>query len=354
MASDPSQPAHDPPPAYLHEGRIEPPEHPERLAPEDTVGRRWGMPALIAWVTLSAFAGALWFAYEQGLRKGMESMPPLIKADTSPAKVPPDHPGGMAVPHQDKEIYERMAGTQQTEEQEERLRPEPERPAPKKELLAAAGKNEVPANATTIPVPPLPKIRDAEAATEPAVEPEAATVQAPESAGEPVAPAENAGEAEAAKGTEAGGLKKATEPAQSVEKAEAKLPPPVPLVPKVTQKAEIAPANTVAETKAASPPQVASISPTAAAATVETGFRVQLGAYRTAAAAEGGWERLREREEALLGSLDYLVRRVDLGEKGIFFRLQAGPLDGPGSARAMCNKLQQRQLGCLVVPPTSR
>ena len=66
MASDIPQPPHDPPPAYLQQGRIEPPQQEEQLKPENSVGRRWGVPALIAWVTLSAFAGAVWFAYDEG------------------------------------------------------------------------------------------------------------------------------------------------------------------------------------------------------------------------------------------------------------------------------------------------
>ena len=297
MASDSAQPPYDPPPAYLRQGRIEPPHQQQHLAPEETVGRRWGVPALIAWVTLSAFAGALWFAYEQGVRTGMETTPPLIKAEKDPVKVPPDDPGGLEVPHQDKEIYERLAGNDTSGQEEATLRPEAERPAPKEQLLAATGKSENFSGPTTIPVPPLPKATDS--------------------------------------GT--GESKSASVNTTGEEGSETKLPPPVPLVPRAPAQA--------ASVQAAKP----SVQQTATAV-----FRVQLGAYRSAEAAEGDWARFSAREESLLGSLDHLIVRTDLGKKGIYYRLQAGPLDGPGAARAMCNKLQQRKLGCLVVRPSAR
>ena len=300
MASNSAQPPHDPPPAYLRQGRIEPPQQQQqRLAPEETVGRRWGVPTLIAWVTLSAFAGALWFAYEQGVRAGMESTPPLIKAEAGPVKVPPDDPGGLEVPHQDKEIYERLAGSETTGQEEATLRPEAERPAPKEQLLAATDKDEDSSSTATIPVPPLPKVTDT--------------------------------------GSSASESASASVDAAGDESAETKLPPPIPLVPKQPSQ--------VAATQAEKP----SVQQTATAV-----YRVQLGAYRSAEAAEGDWVRFSTREESLLGSLDHLIVRADLGSKGIYYRLQAGPLDGPGAARAMCNRLQQRKLACLVVRPSAR
>lgn len=297
MASDTPQPPHDPPPAYLRQGRIDPPQQEERLTPENTVGRRWGVPALIAWVTLSAFAGALWFAYEQGVRKGMETTPPLIKAHAGPVKVPPDDPGGLEVPHQDKEIYERMAGGEESGQEEATLRPEAEKPAPKEELLASTSTEDNSGGTATIPVPPLPKATDTTAAAAESTSAEAETSD--ESAD-----------------------------TQS-EQEEASLQPPVPLVPKETGEQQAEPERVV-------------------------GFRVQLGAYRSAEAAESDWARLSTREESLLGSLDHAIVRADLGERGIYYRLQAGPLEGPGAARTMCNKLQERQLGCLVVRPAAR
>ena len=60
---------------------------------------------------------------------------PLIKADNAPVKMRPEQPGGMAVPHQDKLIYDRLkADTGNTETAAvERLLPPPENPLPRPE-----------------------------------------------------------------------------------------------------------------------------------------------------------------------------------------------------------------------------
>ena len=318
MASDSTQPPHGPPPAYLREGRTESPEQEERSAPEDTVGRRWGVPALIAWVTLSAIAGALWFAYEQGVRKGVETAPPLVKADSGPVKVPPDDPGGLEVPHQDKQIYERMAGGEATEEEEVRLRPEPEQPVPREKLLGSSVADENSVGKAIVPFPPPPKSTDARLGSS--------------SAG----PAAAKTEETAAREPPAGRAVRS--------------PPPVPRVSDETAQ-EPARQPSAAPRR---PQRTEAVQTSASDPAILSSFRVQLGAYRSADAAEGGWNRLIASEESLLGSLDHVVVRVDLGGRGIYYRLQAGPLDGPGAARAMCDRLQQRKLGCLVVRPAAR
>jgi hypothetical protein len=42
--------------------------------------------------------------------------------------------------------------------------------------------------------------------------------------------------------------------------------------------------------------------------------------------------------------------RVDLGDKGVWYRLQAGPLGEP-QARALCEDLKSKKRDCLVVRP---
>tara|TARA_Y100001960_G_C14698141_1_gene840131 strand:+ start:239 stop:1138 length:900 start_codon:yes stop_codon:yes gene_type:complete len=299
MPSGIPQPPQDPLPAYLHQGGTDTPQHEEQLNSENSVGRRWGVPALIAWVTLSAFAGALWFAYEQGVRKSLEVTPPLIKADNGPVKVPPDDPGGLEVPHQDKEIYERLAGGEASDQEEATLRPEAEKPVPKEELLAATSNEENIGRATTIRVPPLPKVSG--------VDPVVAE----------------------AKSVESETVRKTSEPQSN------KVSPPlaVSIVPK-----------SVGSKSSERQKTFASVN----------GYRVQLGAYRSAEAAESDWSRLRTRQKSLLGSLDHVIIRVDLGERGIYYRLQAGLFDGLRAARTICNKLKERRLGCLVARSTAR
>ena len=81
------------------------------------------------------------------------------------------------------------------------------------------------------------------------------------------------------------------------------------------------------------------------------GFRVQLAALRSRAAAEAAWRRLKRANGDLLGALEAEVTRVDLADKGIFYRLRAGPLASAAKAKALCNRLKARNLDCLVVKP---
>jgi cell division protein FtsN len=348
MASD-GPPPHDPPPAYLRQGHIEPPKRADRHPPENTAGRRWGVPALIAWVTLSAFAGALWFAYEQGVRKGMQMTPPLLKADSGPTKVAPESPGGLEVPHQDKLIYERIAGSGEQPVEGEKLRPEPERPASRQEVVAAASQSTPETRRATVPVPPpaLPEIRDVPApargdqsaartsgATAASLPPPPPPIPARETASRAPAASSSAPEVQPppavpqGRAPAAGSATTVTAPVQLVP------PPPAP--------------------RTASPPATgatAAAPAVAPAANIERSYRVQIGSFRDDASAQSEWTRLAGSEEALLGSLDHMVERADLGAKGVFYRLQAGPIDGASAARALCDKLKQRQVPCIVVRP---
>ena len=58
-----------------------------------------------------------------------------------------------------------------------------------------------------------------------------------------------------------------------------------------------------------------------------------------------------ETDADLFGGLRSSVVRVDLGRKGVFYRLQAGPLADEAAARALCSRAKQRKLGCIVVRP---
>ena len=81
------------------------------------------------------------------------------------------------------------------------------------------------------------------------------------------------------------------------------------------------------------------------------GFRIQLVALRSRADAEAAWRRLKRANADLLGALEAEVARADLADKGIFYRLRAGPLASAAKAGALCAELKARNLDCLVVKP---
>lgn len=246
-----------------------------------------------------ALVGVGVFSYKAGERRGAEGVAPVIVAGGGPDKVRPDQPGGMEVPNQDKQIYERLNPDRgQQPSRVERLLPPPEAPmSPPKQAAAAA------------PNPPV-------AAPAPPKVPE---LTPSDSFSKPVAPSSSA-----ASRTEAPPPPQVTKAAPAVQPA----PPP---------------------TSAPMPAEVAkavSTQPSAGGA-----YRVQIAALRTEEDAQKVIARAKKTSGELLSGLTFDVRRADLGERGIYYRVQLGPLADAAAASGLCDKLKDRKLGCLVVRP---
>jgi hypothetical protein len=77
------------------------------------------------------------------------------------------------------------------------------------------------------------------------------------------------------------------------------------------------------------------------------GYRVQIVAVQARADAASEWARISRAHADLLGAFEPYVQEVDLGERGIWYRVQAGPLDR-ADADALCAALQDRDAGCIV------
>ncbi|HYB08393.1 MAG TPA: tetratricopeptide repeat protein [Alphaproteobacteria bacterium] len=81
-----------------------------------------------------------------------------------------------------------------------------------------------------------------------------------------------------------------------------------------------------------------------------TGRWIQLGALRDETTAELSWDRLLRHNDDLLKSVGHAVRRTDLGpDRGIYFRLRAGPFNSIEDARNTCASLKSRKVACFVV-----
>ncbi|MBT4428131.1 MAG: tetratricopeptide repeat protein [Rhodospirillaceae bacterium] len=123
--------------------------------------------------------------------------------------------------------------------------------------------------------------------------------------------------------------------------------------------ADAPPAATSAQTakmaQTAKTPKTANINmqdapkPAADSETPEDGTHVHLASYRSEKDAERGWKSLKKRHEDLLGELSSRVNEVDLGAgKGIYFRVEAGPISNLKSAEDLCKKLKSRKMFCTV------
>ncbi len=290
--------------------------------------------ALIAVGAVIAFGTSIWYAYQYGVNQQVAANPPLIKAEPGPTKLKPDDPGGMAVPDRDKLVYDRVTDSP-PEPRTERLLPPPDEPMAKPDAP-----------------PPPPAVEQA------ANEPKTEAAKDVADATPPPPPAPAAEPATEAAGKETSGQEEL--PAKTVDKlvavAPAAAPPPPASEPKPAAQAEPAkPAAEPPKQAAVSPPpkpQPAAKAPSKPKPEKAAGagsYRVQLASFRTSKAANDAWSKLRKSNISLLRDLTAHVTRVELGQKGTFYRLQAGSFAQEGRARSICTELKARQVDCLVV-----
>ena len=275
----------------------DPNDRPTRPQPRSPLPLRFFAVGFAA-VALAVFFGLIGYTYFSRTGGSGDGPVPLIKADTRPMKTAPDKPGGMDVPHQDKEIYARLnrEAPQAQGTRVERLLPPPESPLPRPRPPEA-------------PAPLAPEIPPAPVLEPP---PNAVEVAPPPPAPAPPRPAE------------------APRPGPTKQAA----PPPAP------------PSQQQAAAPRAAPPAT-----TAPAAGGGSRYRIQLAALRTSEDATREWEKLRRTHMDVLGPLTLNVVRADLGDRGTFYRIQAGPVADEQAAKELCRRLAEKKVGCLVVRP---
>jgi hypothetical protein len=295
---------------------------------DDDYGRR--SPRAAGGVSISVIAGvALGLVVAVGagwylLRGSGVTFTPnavgFIKADPTPYKVKPDDPGGMQVDNQDKLVYDRVAKGQAPARVENLLPPAEEPKAP----------------------PPKPQ--------EPAKVEALPAAEAPTEAAKPETPAADVAKVEPPK----------------PEPAPAPAPEAKPTAPQADPLAAAVAAATAGRESATGPiavtPQAAvpSGEPAAALATPEAetqvaavpgAFQVQLASVLSEQAAMAEWGRISGKNKDLLGALKPAVTKADLGDRGVFYRLRAGPLADKAAADALCASLSSANVGCMVVRP---
>jgi len=87
----------------------------------------------------------------------------------------------------------------------------------------------------------------------------------------------------------------------------------------------------------APPTRVASTNPVPA---VGGGYVVQVSSQKNEADAQASYRALQGKYPNVLGSQSLLVKRVDLGEKGVYYRAFAGPFSSADQATQVCNSLK--------------
>jgi hypothetical protein len=78
-------------------------------------------------------------------------------------------------------------------------------------------------------------------------------------------------------------------------------------------------------------------------------IRIVLASLRTPDEARTEWQRLKKASPDILGKMTADAVRADLGEKGVWYRIEAGSFAQPAAAERVCRELKARHLGCSVV-----
>jgi cell division septation protein DedD len=273
----------DPPPRPVaHEPDSIPP--PPRDSLLMRVNRRRGqiLTVMVSIAAIASFGSVVWWAHNQDVKAGGRGLEPLVvQAPATPSRVKPENAGGLSVPNQDKEVFNRLQPNA-VPSQPEKLLPGPTTPR-----LPAGG---------ILPTPAAPK-PDTEVATKTPTPLQSATPAA-------VTP---------------GG------------------PTPAPAV------VEPKPAAT-----SESGPSIASLIDNMSGPTA--GWRVQVASVKNEDVAKSTWARLQSAHGDVMANLRMQAVRVDLGDKGVWYRVQAGPLDEK-QAQTICSTLKSRKADCVTVPP---
>jgi outer membrane biosynthesis protein TonB len=290
---------------------IEIPDRPavaSRAAPSPATRKRIFLCGGIAAVALLVIVmmALLWSGERHEVARAPADAP-LIKAEDQPIKVAPESPGGMDVPNRDILVYGRMQGTPGDKPVVERLLPEPEQP------LAPPASPPRPPHTASAPVPlPVESPLNSE---QPTIEasPAAPPVAAPQPSWSPQTPTKSSA------------------------------PPPAPPI-------KSAAGSQVAQAKIPTAPAAAAKPAQPGKPAKSSSVQLQLFSSRSAEEARSAWARLKDKNGDLLGALSPTVARADLGDRGTFYRLRAGPIADEAKARAICDSLAGRGTSCIIIP----
>ncbi|MGB5902112.1 MAG: SPOR domain-containing protein [Xanthobacteraceae bacterium] len=295
---------------------------------EERKPRRKGLTTVAAVIALAVVGTGAAFAYRTFVGTTRSGEPPIIKADAGPNKVVPP-----SAENASKQIQDRMAAGNAAEQ----LVSREEQPVDVKDIAKAGPR---------VVFPPLNQ-----------------NANPPSTAS--VAPgnklAANGGSAAAVGGTEPRKIKtlmvrsdEATAAAAEPVAQRAPAPAPVPAPPATTRAAvsqQVAPnANApLSLAPQAAPSRVASVNPTQAEAPAATGgYVVQVSSQRSEADARASFKVLQHKFPSSFGSHTPLIKRADLGSRGVYYRAMVGPFGTSEQAVQFCGNLKAAGGQCVV------
>lgn len=286
---------------------------------------KW-FPLTVVTVCVLGFSGVVSYAYNQGTKANLkETAAPLVQADASSFKMKPLDEGGMEIPFQDSLVYEQL-DSNSAGEGAESLLPPPEQPMERPVAVQDSATQAV-ENLTT---ETAEQIKTAQAELE---KKKAAASIATEQAAEDVKVTIGSGfatETPATPKAPASKLVEATKKTVEAAKTETK---------------ELLSVSTAKDLSDIAP---SAKTPTAPTSYTSGTYHVQLGSFRDQAAAESAWKKFKKDFAPALDGVTSNIERADLGDKGIYYRVQGTNLSKT-SATSVCSSINAAKSGaCLV------
>lgn len=291
------------------------------------------------WLFLIVIGGALfggaitmaWYSYMRGYDQASDEFAPHIPSDDTPIKVKPDEPGGMKVPHQNKHVYDMVTSPENRERKIEHLLPPPETPIQShtsedpvddntaqhlEQLREEATSSDRNIESIVKKQPILEKPQPVK--TIPDVKPETTPI-------DPITPEEKSFDEKLAE----------IIPQEKPKIIEQKIPPSTDKSPTIQEPTAIV----IEKTPPPKPTQ-----------SFSGNVRLQLGAVKTAQEAQKEIGRLRKAYPDIFKNCDLIAKNVDLGPKGIFYRIQTTGI--PQSEAEKINEtLKKLKQACFIVKP---
>ena len=267
-------------------------------------------PLLVAGFALFAiFAGGVYFyAYQQGVQEGQRSLPPVVLAESDPIKVPAKElPEGQVEEPRPLNIHDVANG-------------KAEMPALSDEIVEAGPADDASGKIESLITESIAKSEEPPVGERHASQPETGVQVSPPRADLNRAP-------------------KAAAPSEPTATAIAR-PRPKPTVEPKPDRLAPEPAGPSAEPAPVPVPE--------AVPAPRQNYMVQLSASRSRALARGVYTRLQAEYDDLLGRRDPFILRVDLGDRGIFYRVNVAGFATKAAADSFCADLKKRGQDCLV------
>ena len=323
-------------------------------AEEQQPKRRGGLATVVVVLALAVVGTGAAFAYRTYLGSPRSGDPPIIKADTSPTKIVP------APTDPNAKLPDRLAAGDGSE----KIVPREEAPvdvnantkAGPRMVFPPLNQNANPPSPASV-APSTQPPASAGNGTMPNSQPRAIktfTVRGdqPDSSAVPVSTAPPAAAPAPAAARPVAPARAAATPRTSpaaAANANASANAPLSLSPQAAQDApQAAPAAPEPRTHMANNAPVP-LAPATTAAPAATGsYLVQVSSQKNEADAQASYRVLQGKFPAVLGSHSALIKRADLGDKGVYYRAMVGPFGSSEEASQFCGSLKSAGGQCVI------